>query len=347
MTDSAHSDQTELERVLRKGKPWLEENATALIYLLAAVLAVAAVVVYMNRQPAGDADASYELLLANTREEFRDVADAYPETSIGIWARLHEADDLLSSGLGNLFTDRAKAEEELEDAENAYNRLIERSDLTLEIRERILIGLAKLAEARNDGSQAKVDAAVEAWQLLLTSFPDSMMKAHAEDRIERLKTEDSKAFYAWFSQQKPTPAAEATGSDPLAPAVPQVPDLEELLKGAGLPPGETPSASTELPGSEDETATPADPAPASEDSSDDSAESESTSDAPAADSSDETKPATEEATESPAAPTETSADDAAPGEADAAETADGTDESDSTDGSESTEAADESADPGK
>ena len=92
MSDTAQSQQTELEKLLRKGKPWLEENGTTLIYLLAGVLAIAAVVVYMNRQPEGNLEPSQELQTAESPEDFQNVADAYPETNIGIWARLQEAD---------------------------------------------------------------------------------------------------------------------------------------------------------------------------------------------------------------------------------------------------------------
>lgn len=341
MTDSAHSDQTELERLLRKGRPWLEENATTLIYLLAAVLAVAAVFVYVNRTPSGNAEASYELMIANSPEEYGDVADAFPTTLIGTWARLREADRLLDDGISHLFTDRPTGEEELADAEKAYNRLAERTDIDDELRERIMVGLARLAETRNDGSPEKVNAAVEAWQTLLTAFPDSLLKEHAEQRIKRLQTEDSKAFYAWFSKQNPTPAAPATGLDPATPEVPQVPDLDELLKGATTP-------ATELPvGTESESAGSEEAVPAEAESqtppADESENNDGASDADGAAAAPATEPPTADAAPAPAADeSSTDGDDA---EA-SSESADGADAESAAETSEPGADAEESSEAG-
>ena len=106
LPSESRRDQTELERVLRSTKPWFAENGTTLIYALAAVLAVAAVVVFMQRQGEGDVRASQELLLAASPEEYRDVADDFPETTIGIWARLRQGDRLLDNAVGNMFKNR-------------------------------------------------------------------------------------------------------------------------------------------------------------------------------------------------------------------------------------------------
>ena len=231
MSDSAHSNQTDLEKLLRKGKPWLEENGTVLIYFLAAVLAIAAIVVYVNRKPEGDLVPSQALLLATTPEDFRDIADAHPDTAIGIWARLREADRLLDNAVSNMFTDRKTGLEELNDAQSAYDRLAERSDIDASVLERVLIGLARLAETRCDGTEETTNAAVSAWKRVLDEFPDSLVKDHAEERIEHLPSKASQAFYAWFSKQNPSPAL--PGLEPGQPNVPDVPDidLDSLLKG--------------------------------------------------------------------------------------------------------------------
>ena len=124
----SRKDQTELERVLRSTKPWFAENGTTLIYALAAALAVAAVVVFMQRQSSGDVQASGALLLAAAPEQYRDVAYEFPETTIGIWARLRQGDRLLDNAVGNMFTNREVGLEELEQAQKAYERLADRSE---------------------------------------------------------------------------------------------------------------------------------------------------------------------------------------------------------------------------
>ncbi|MEO2025599.1 MAG: hypothetical protein ABGZ23_06930 [Fuerstiella sp.] len=228
-TSENRRDQTELEKALRSTKPWFAENGTTLIYALAAVLAVAAVVVFMQRQSAGDLQASGALLLAATPEEYHDVADRFPETTIGVWARLRQGDRLLDNAVGHMFTDREVAIEEdgeLDQAEVAYQRLADRSDVDEQVRERVLIGLARVAEARCDGEKEFTEAAVAAWQRVLDEFPDSIVKKHAEERKAQLDTAESKSFYAWFDKQDPKPVD--PGLAPGQPAVPDMPSLHNL-----------------------------------------------------------------------------------------------------------------------
>ena len=226
LPSESRRDQTELERVLRSTKPWFAENGTTLIYALAAVLAVAAVVVFMQRQGEGDVRASQELLLAASPEEYRDVADDFPETTIGIWARLRQGDRLLDNAVGHMFTHREVAIEELEQAEAAYQQLAERSDIDSQVRERVLIGLARVAETRCDGQSESTEAAVAAWNDVLNAFSESIVKKHAEERVTHLQSEESKTFYAWFADEKPVP--DDPGLVPGQPAVPDMPSLHNL-----------------------------------------------------------------------------------------------------------------------
>ncbi|MCP4786450.1 MAG: hypothetical protein GY903_21760 [Fuerstiella sp.] len=227
-------DQTELEKVLRSTKPWFAENGTTLIYALAAVLAVAAVIVFMQRQSSGDVQASGALLLAAAPEQYRDVADDFPETSIGIWARLRQGDRLLDNAVGNMFTNRVVAIEEggeLDQAEVAYQRLAERSDVDEQVRERVLIGLARVAETRCDGQPESTNTAVTAWQRVLDEFPESIVKKHAEERLAELSSEESRTFYTWFHEQNPTPVD--PGLAPGQPEVPEIPSFDNLMRPAG------------------------------------------------------------------------------------------------------------------
>ena len=284
-------DQTKLEEALRSTKPWFAENGTTLIYALAAVLTVAAVVVFLQRQSEGDIQASRELGLATDPEQYRDVADSFPETTIGIWARLRQGDRLLDNAVGNMFTNREVALEELGQAEAAYQRLAERSDVDEQVRERVLIGLARIAETRCDGKEETKNTAVDAWKRVLNEFSESIVKKHAEERVEHLQSVESQTFYAWFHEQNPTP--DDPGLAPGQPAVPDMPSLHNLTipesaSSTGGEPGtaegndagpaeadtstesetpENPEASTEPVKSESasETETPADkPAPSGE-----------------------------------------------------------------------------------
>lgn len=225
--EPSQDDATELEKILRSGKPWIEQNGTLLIYGLAAILAVAAVFVYLGRQPSGDIQASRDILLAVTPEEFRDVADAYPDKPIGIWARLRQADRLLDDCMTAMFSNREEGINLLGQAETAYQRLADRTDIEDQVRERVLIGLAKVQEIGSDGSDQKTAMAIDAWKRVLSQYENSIMKDYAEDRIAKLATDESKAWYKAFSEQNPKPI------DPgLSEGQPAVPDLPA---GMGAP----------------------------------------------------------------------------------------------------------------
>jgi hypothetical protein len=231
MSDKQYSDhdhRTELEKALVSSKPWFERNATTLIYGVAAVLAVAAVYVYTQRQSPAGTPGAREMLLAKQPEDFQEVADKFPNSTVGVWARLRQADQLLGNGISNMFTDRETGLKELDQAEAAYNQLTDRTDVSNTVRERVLIGLARLTEARCDGTEESVNAAINAWKALLNQFEDSIVKEYAEERITRLGQKPTQDFYVWFHAQNPSP------DDPLQTptdgpgAVPQIPGLPEL-----------------------------------------------------------------------------------------------------------------------
>lgn len=221
-----HEDEVQLAKILKESKPWLERYGTTVIYGLAAILAVAAVVVYVGRQPPANAAESQALLLAKSAEDFRDLADKTPDSPIGISARLKEGEMQLSSAMGNLYSNRKVGIEELAAAEKVFRKLEERKDLNDETRLRVLVGLARVVEARCNGNDETVKASIEAWDRILKEFPDSkMFNKVAEDRKKKLNEETTKSFYAWFQQQDPKP-----GDDLLLPQdgpgkVPDIPSL--------------------------------------------------------------------------------------------------------------------------
>jgi len=220
-------DEVALAKILNESKPWLEEYVTTIIYGVAAVLAVSAVVVYIARRPPATAAESSGLLLASSVEDYQTVADSAPDTPIGIVARLRQAEMSLDEAVGQLFTDREKSVEGLEKAERTFGNLADRKDLSSDLRERVLAGVARVLECRCDGTDATVKPAIEAWEKLLKEYPDSkMFKDVAESRVKSLKSEKSKAFYAWFHTQNPK-----AGDDMLLPQdgpgkVPDVPQID-------------------------------------------------------------------------------------------------------------------------
>ncbi|MCH2211429.1 MAG: hypothetical protein MK110_09010 [Fuerstiella sp.] len=209
MSDKQYTHQsnaTHLELALRRAKPWFEANATFLIYGLAAVLAVAAVVVWFGRQPEANTGVSTLLMDASSPEDFQDIADQYDGTPLGILARLKQAEERLQSAFRKMFTDRAAANIELADAEVALGRLGDLKQLDSIVRQRVLLGLARLAEIRCDGTADSLQSAANAWQNVLDQEGVSIAADYAEGRMEAMKDPATATFYAWFHGLDPKPA---------------------------------------------------------------------------------------------------------------------------------------------
>ena len=216
MSDKHYTHQgneTQLELALRRLKPWFEANATFLIYGLAAVLAVAAAVVWVRREPKANSSVSSLWMGAQGPEDFQNIADQHVGTQLGSLARLKQADTLLDSATRKMFTDRAAANQELELAEAALSRL---SDVTVFddiVHARVLMGLARLAEIRCNGTEESVATATQAWQDFLEQNKTSIGRELAEHRIAELRTPAAASFYAWFHALDPTPADDLNAPD--------------------------------------------------------------------------------------------------------------------------------------
>jgi hypothetical protein len=250
-------DEVALAKILKESKPWLEQYGTTIIYGVAAVLAVSAVVVYIARRPPATAGESSALLMASSLEEYQTVADSAPDSPIGIVARIRQAELSLDQAVGQLFTDREKSVESLDKAARTFENLADRKDLNSDLRERVLAGVARVLECRCDGTDATVKSAIEAWEKLLKEYPDSkMFKDIAESRVKALKSDKSKAFYAWFHTQNPKASDELLLPQDGPGNVPDVPKFN-------IPDFTTPAAPTE--GAKTETpAAPAEGTPAAE-----------------------------------------------------------------------------------
>ena len=120
-----HENEVQLAKILKESKPFFARYGTTMIYGVAALMAIAAVVVYFQRQPAPTAEVSRDLLLATTAEDYQAVADDSPDSPIGILARLRQADRELEDAVSNMFTNREAAVDNLKSAQNAYAQTVQ------------------------------------------------------------------------------------------------------------------------------------------------------------------------------------------------------------------------------
>jgi hypothetical protein len=239
----------ELEKIALKAKPFLEQHQNTIVYAVCAVLLVSAFVFYLSRSwGAGDPvgwDEFIQAVHGNSPDGFGQVAEKYPNRTVGQWALLGEAEIYLAQGVRSSFTDRKGALSDLKAAREKFETLLAMSHLPTNVKERGLFGLSRCLETISDGDN---EQAIKAYEAFLREFPDSTYAAIAEHQIRLLKSEEGKSFYAWFAQQDPKPEDRPRPSDGLPPGHPgvdpgsliQLPDLPDALK---LPEAEGPRGS--------------------------------------------------------------------------------------------------------
>ena len=192
---------------------WLDQYGNAAT-IVACVAMIGGALLYVNhsRSTLRSKDAWARYSQARSAQDFGDIADDFANTDVGAWARLGEGERLAESGISLMFTDRKAALGELKNADEAFRKVHATKSAASATRERAAWGLAKSTEAQCDGDTSKP---IEAYQALLKEFPKSLYKAAAEERVESLKGESAKEFYAWFHKQNPKPAEPSKPKDGL------------------------------------------------------------------------------------------------------------------------------------
>jgi hypothetical protein len=235
--DSQHRhqlQQNDLGQLALKAKPWLEQHGTKLVAgVVAVIVVIVGLSVWMNIRTASQAESWTKLSTARTVDEYGKVADEFPNTLAGVWARLRMGEMSLESGVAALFTDRALGLTDLETARKEFESVLSASvDLPDNVRERAMYGLAATLEALCDGETGPV---IDAYQALLTRFPNAVFKTQVEERIKQLEKPAAREFYAWFHKQSPKPPELPRPQDGLKPGTSTVPDGDPFA----LPPAAT------------------------------------------------------------------------------------------------------------
>jgi hypothetical protein len=182
---------------------WLDQYGNAATIVACVAMIGGAITYSYNRTSTGRNERAWaRYSQARSAQEFGDIADDFANTEVGAWARLGEGERLVESGISLMFTDRKAALGELKNADEAFRKVLATKSAASAARERAAWGLAKSTEAQCDGDTSKP---IEAYQALLKDFPKSLYKVAAEERIEALKSQNAKEFYAWFHKQNPTP----------------------------------------------------------------------------------------------------------------------------------------------
>ena len=182
---------------------FFERHLEAVISIAVAVLILGAVGFWWTLSADSASTEGWTLLdSAKNLDDLGNVADKFKGKAPGQWALLKVSERNAQDAIPMMFTNRELAKSGLKSAREGFETLVQDRAASPVIRERSLLGLARCLESICDGDTSK---AVDAYERLLTEFPDSIYKPIASERITALKKNDAKEFYAWFSSENPKP----------------------------------------------------------------------------------------------------------------------------------------------
>lgn len=210
--DSRHRhelQQNDLGKITNEALPFFEKHGMSIVVGLLVAVVLGGIAAFWFSESSTSVSESWTQLDQALHKsnplasDFADVADKYPGSAASAWAKLKTAEDYLKSGMQAAFSDHEASVADLKKAQEAFQNLESAgTEVSPDIRERALFGLARCLESTSDGN---TDDAIKVYSRLVTDFPESMFKSIAQQRIKVLETSASKEFYTWFHQQKPEP----------------------------------------------------------------------------------------------------------------------------------------------
>ncbi|MGB9687665.1 hypothetical protein [Thermogutta sp.] len=215
---------------------WLEKIApysqAILVGLLAVIVLYVGWIVWANWARAVEQNAwnaLYAALESGGPADLEAVAEQYPRTDAGHWARLLAADLHLRFGCQEMLSNKANAAQELRKAVDGYLAVRGGSGSPF-FQQRVLWGLARAYEALSGTrqGQGELESAIKIYQELVDRWPDGPYAELARRRIAFLSKPENRKFYDMFAAYEPpksTPGPEATGnavSPPMSPGAPDV-----------------------------------------------------------------------------------------------------------------------------
>lgn len=194
-----------LSRTINQAQPHAKLIAGLAV---AAVLVVLAVVYLSGRADKQMGPAWEEYYQAAAMEgaeqriqELKRVADLYPDTPAGLWALQTAGDAQLMRGADLFYKNRLDGEDELQKAESSFLAVLDKaSDLPGDegtmLRRRATWGLAQTYE-----SLAEVDKAIEQYDAVAKTWPDSALGKASAKRVEYLN--GMRDWFGWYASIDP------------------------------------------------------------------------------------------------------------------------------------------------
>ncbi len=235
-----------LDRWLKKIEPYSNQ---ILLGILIGTVAILGILFFARSGASASEEAWTKFAAAESADDYATVADDYPHSNVTTWARLRAGELYLAQGMQTAVSDRKSTTERLEQAESSFNQVLQAQSVSPEAREQALYGLAVVKETLSDGN---TQPAVETYEELLKSFPDSRFAGLAKHRVDALKTEEAQSFYAWFDKQERRPDQRPEPKDLNSlrssgpsgePLLGEAPDPPAVQRHPNRPPSPRPSVS--------------------------------------------------------------------------------------------------------
>ncbi|MFN9270797.1 MAG: tetratricopeptide repeat protein [Planctomycetaceae bacterium] len=191
-------ETNELHKLLVKLNRFLEAHGNKVALLLAGLAIAVVAGVWLQRGEQAKELAGWRALAgASSPADLKAVAQEHGDATVGPWAKLMEAEQLLAQSQKALFLDKDAGRKDAERARDSFESLINNTEAAREVRERSQFGLGQAEETLADGSPTK---ALEAYKTLIERFPGTYFEDAAKARIKRLERGGSAEFYSWFAQ---------------------------------------------------------------------------------------------------------------------------------------------------
>lgn len=201
-----HLQTNDLEKFTKDlGKFFERYGKKVFIALVAFVLVVILVVVALNWGKSANSERWKDLINSqNTAEGSANVADNvdYKGTIVSSIAYLNAGNMNFASGFRLYFTDRDGGLSDLKKAKENFESALAIKEAPNWVRERALYGLAASIESKSDKDTSE---AISTYERLLKEYPQTIYKRVAEKRIEELKKESTRNFYAFLSSHDRKP----------------------------------------------------------------------------------------------------------------------------------------------
>ncbi len=241
-------EENELQRLALKAKPFMDQYGNTVLISVSATVLIVAIGVYIMRDQASGKSKGWDPLGSSiltsgaSTAKLETLGEQQADTVPGLIAKVQAAQRRINQGMQFSFSNTAKAQDELKAARDLLEEALGSEEPVLPpvIKAQATFALAQCLESTWDGNPDSKTSPIKAYDAFIKEYGESSAYPEigpyvdiAKERVDRLKSEHTQEFYAWFHEQNLTPTKVADMRAALAAA--NIPPTSP--HNTGLPPG--------------------------------------------------------------------------------------------------------------